>query len=52
MAAVVTSYQAIFYGHHLPAGEPLAVVALESIVLLWLAALVFDRHREEFAELV
>jgi lipopolysaccharide transport system permease protein len=52
MAAVVTSYQAVFYDHHLPAGEPLAVVALESIVLLWLAALVFDRHREEFAELV
>jgi len=52
MAAVVTSYQAIFYDHHLPAGEPLAVVALESIVLLWLAALVFDRRREDFAELV
>src|SRR5215472_1624392 len=52
MAAVVTSYQAIFYDHHLPVGEPLAVVALESIVLLWLAALVFDRRREDFAELV
>ena len=52
MAAVVTSYQAIFYDHHLPAREPLAVVALESIVLLWLAALVFDRRREDFAELV
>jgi lipopolysaccharide transport system permease protein len=52
MAAVVTSYQSIFYDHRLPAGQPLALVGLESLVLLWLAALVFDRRREDFAELI
>ena len=52
MAAVVTSYQSIFYDHQLPASGPLVLVGLESLVLLWLAALVFDRRREDFAELV
>src|SRR5260370_37764694 len=52
MAVLVTSYQAIFYEHQLPAAAPLAVVALESLILLWLASAVFERHREVFAELV
>jgi len=52
MAVLVTSYQAIFYEHHLPALAPLAVVALESLILLWLASAVFERHREVLAELV
>lgn len=52
MAVLVTSYQAIFYEHRLPASAPLAVVALESLVLLWLSSAVFERHREVFAELV
>jgi lipopolysaccharide transport system permease protein len=52
MAAVVTSNQAIFYSHHLPAAMPLALVGVESLVLLWLAALVFNHRREDFAELV
>jgi len=52
MAALVTSYQSIFYEHRLPDAAPLAVVGLESLILLWLAAAVFQRRREEFAELV
>src|SRR5215831_6260221 len=52
MAVLVTSYQAIFYEHRLPAGPPLAVVALESLILLWLSSAVFEHRREEFAELV
>jgi lipopolysaccharide transport system permease protein len=52
MAVLVTSYQAIFYEHHLPAAAPLAIVGLESLILLWLASAVFEHHREIFAELV
>jgi lipopolysaccharide transport system permease protein len=52
MAAVITSYQAIFYEHRFPDWGPLLVVAVESMALLWLAATVFDHRREDFAELV
>ncbi len=52
MAAVMTSYQAVFYDHHLPAAGSLALVGVESVVLLWLASLVFNHRREDFAELV
>jgi len=52
MAVLVTSYQAIFYEHRLPPGPPLAVLALESLILLWLSSAIFEHRREEFAELV
>jgi len=52
MAAVMISYQAVFYDHRLPPAGPLILVAVESVVFLWLAALVFDHRREDFAELV
>jgi lipopolysaccharide transport system permease protein len=52
MAVVITSYQAIFYEHQLPEVQPLAMVMLISLVLLATAAWVFERRREEFAELV
>ncbi|MBI3183454.1 MAG: ABC transporter permease [Myxococcales bacterium] len=52
MAALVTSYQAIFYEHRLPALEPLLAVAGISVVLLWVASAIFERRREEFAELI
>jgi len=51
MATIVTSYQAIFYHHQLPDFRALGLVALVSGVLLWLATSVFERRREEFAEL-
>jgi len=52
MAVIITSYQGIFYEHRWPHPRALAIVALGSVVLLTIAAQVFERRREEFAELV
>lgn len=52
MAVVATSYQAIFYEHRLPDPQPLLMVAASSLALLWLASLLFEARREEFAEYV
>jgi lipopolysaccharide transport system permease protein len=52
MAAVMNAWRDIFYRHTVPAGQPLVVVALVSLVLLWISSGVFERRREEFAELV
>ncbi|MDY7229514.1 ABC transporter permease [Hyalangium rubrum] len=52
MAVMVTSYQAIFYDHKLPAAGPLLLWMGIAAVLLWLAANLFERRREEFAEVV
>jgi lipopolysaccharide transport system permease protein len=52
MAVITTSYQGIFYEHRWPHPRGLALVALGSVVLLAIAAQVFERRREEFAELV
>jgi lipopolysaccharide transport system permease protein len=50
MATLITSYQAIFYDHRLPNPQPLLVLAAGSIVLLWIASMIFEGRREEFAE--
>jgi lipopolysaccharide transport system permease protein len=52
MAILITSQQAILLEHRLPAAGPLALVALEAVLLLWMGSEVFERRREEFAELV
>lgn len=52
MAVMVTSYQAIFYEHRLPDAGPLAMWMVISLVLLWVAAGIFERRREDFAEFV
>jgi lipopolysaccharide transport system permease protein len=52
MAVLITSYQAIFYEHRLPAAAPLAALLLGSFALLWLASRLFEARREEFAETV
>lgn len=52
MAALINAYRAIFYEHALPDPRPLAAVAFISLALLWLSSGVFERRREEFAELV
>jgi lipopolysaccharide transport system permease protein len=52
MAAVMSAWRDIFFLHQSPAWQPLLSVAIISVVLLWLAAGVFERRREEFAELV
>jgi lipopolysaccharide transport system permease protein len=52
MAAVMDGWRAIFYRHESPAWQPLLAVAAEALVLLWISSAVFERRREEFAELV
>lgn len=52
MAAVMAAWRDIFYLHRSPAWEPLGVVALISLSLFWISSGVFERRREEFAELV
>jgi lipopolysaccharide transport system permease protein len=52
MAVVITSYQGIFYEHRWPHWRALGVVTLGSLLLLAIAAGVFENRREEFAELV
>ncbi len=52
MAVIITSYQGIFYEHRLPHPRALILVSLGSVLLLWLAARIFESRREEFAELV
>lgn len=52
LAAVISAWRDIFYLHRAPALEPLGAVALIALVLLWLSSGVFERRREEFAELV
>lgn len=52
MAALVQGYRAIFIDHEIPPWKPLVAVAIISVVLLWVSSAVFERRREEFAELV
>ena len=52
MAVIMDSYQAIFYEHVVPPLKALSVMGVFSVVLLWLAARLFESRREEFAELV
>jgi lipopolysaccharide transport system permease protein len=52
MAALMTAWRDVFFNHKVPEWQPLAVVAGLALVLLWLASAVFERRREEFAELV
>jgi lipopolysaccharide transport system permease protein len=52
MAVIVTSYQAIFYDGRVPALGPLAMWMGIAVVLLWLASGIFERRREEFAEII
>jgi lipopolysaccharide transport system permease protein len=52
MSVIITSYQGIFYEHRLPHWRALTVVTLGSFLLLWLASRVFEKRREEFADLI
>jgi lipopolysaccharide transport system permease protein len=52
MAALTIAYRDIFYTHQIPNWHPLAAVALIAIMLLWISSVIFERRREEFAELV
>jgi lipopolysaccharide transport system permease protein len=52
MAAVMHAYRAIFIAHTTPELQPLAFVAVLSLGMFFIAANVFERRREDFAELV
>ena len=52
MASVIASWRDIFYEQKVPAWQPLVTVAAISLVVMWIATWVFERRREEFAELV
>jgi lipopolysaccharide transport system permease protein len=52
LAAVMDAWRDIFYRHQSPLGGPLLGVAAVSVALLAISAWVFERRREEFAELI
>lgn len=52
IAALMTGWRDVFFTHRVPDWQPLLVVAGITIVILWLSSAVFERRREEFAELV
>jgi lipopolysaccharide transport system permease protein len=52
MAALVRAYRDIFVAQQIPNPNPLIAVALISFALLLIGSTVFERRREEFAELV
>jgi lipopolysaccharide transport system permease protein len=52
MAILILSYRAIFIEHRLPEMGALFGLFGASLILLWLAALIFESRREEFAELI
>jgi lipopolysaccharide transport system permease protein len=52
MSVITASYQAIFYDHTWPNLHQLLSVLGVSVVLLWVSSYIFERRREEFAELI
>ena len=52
MTPIIGAYRDIFYLHRVPPFQPLLVVAVSSLALFVLSASVFERRREEFAELI
>lgn len=52
MAALMTGWRDVLFAHRVPDWQSLAVVAGFTVLVLWLSSSVFERRREEFAELV
>ena len=52
MATLVGAYRAVLYEHRLPDLMPLAVWCAVAVVLLAISARIFERRREEFAEVI
>lgn len=52
LASVMSAWRDIFYEQRIPTWQPLVSVAVIALVLMWISAGVFERRREEFAELV
>ncbi len=52
LASVMVAWRDIFYWHRVPEAGPLLWVALLSLVFMAIASALFERRREEFAELI
>jgi lipopolysaccharide transport system permease protein len=52
MAALTEAWRDVLFRHQTPAWQPLASVVAVTLVVLWFSTTVFERRREEFAELV
>lgn len=52
LAGIMEAWRAIFYEHRVPESGPLLWVAVISVVCLAASSEIFERRREEFAELV
>lgn len=52
MASIIASWRDIFYEQRVPQWQPLLSVAAISLVVMLISTNVFERRREEFAELV
>jgi lipopolysaccharide transport system permease protein len=52
MASVMSAWRDLFYEQRIPNWQPLISVTAISLVLMWISSNVFERRREEFAELV
>ncbi len=52
MATIVEAWRDVFYWHRAPPLRPLAIAAGLSLVIFWFAARLFERRKEEFAELI
>lgn len=52
LASVMSAWRDIFYEQRIPNWEPLLSVAALSVLVMWVSTNVFERRREEFAELV
>jgi lipopolysaccharide transport system permease protein len=52
MASLMEAWRDIFYEQRIPSWQPLVSVAAIALVLLWISSNIFERRREEFAELV
>lgn len=52
MATLTSAWRSIFVDQTMPDWQGLGVVSCTALVLMWIASAVFERRREEFAELV
>ncbi len=52
IAALVEAWHDVLFRQKVPDAMPLLVVSVLSVVMMWLAAGVFEQRREEFAELI
>lgn len=52
MASVMSAWRDIFYEQKIPQWEPLITVSIIALIVMAISTTVFERRREEFAELV